>query len=204
MRRVWGGSSPILPGGDSSRAERPGPRETASLCCPVCPAPSPSRRRWSRSFWSGKIERAMASLLDVNALIALVDADHVGHDLVHRWFAQHANKGWATCPVTENGMIRILSQPAYPSGRRSPAEVIEVLRSLKMAFSKSHRFWPDEISLTDESLFLPQFITGSKIVTDAYLLGLAARRKATLVSLDRSLPWQAVRGGTAGLVETPS
>jgi toxin-antitoxin system PIN domain toxin len=144
----------------------------------------------------------MPSLLDVNALIALVDADHVGHEPMHRWFGKHANKGWATCPLTENGMIRVLSQTAYPSGRRSPAEVIEVLGSLKKAFSKSHLFWPDQVSLTDESLFLPQFITGSKVVTDAYLLGLAARHKAKLVSLDHSLPWQAIRGGSAGLIET--
>ena len=117
---------------------------------------------------------------------------------------RRANKGWATCPLTENGMIRVLSQTASPSGRRSPAEVIEILRSLKRTFPASHLFWPDEVSLTDESLFIPQFIVGSKAVTDAYLLGLAARHKARLVSLDRSLPWQAIRGGSAQLIEAPA
>lgn len=101
-------------------------------------------------------------------------------------------------------MIRVLSQSAYPSGRRSPAEVIGILRSLKKAFPASHLFWADDVSLTDESLFLPEFIAGSKTVTDAYLVGLAARHKARLVSLDRSLPWQAIRGGSAGLIETPA
>ncbi len=146
----------------------------------------------------------MAALLDVNALIALVDSDHVGHDPMHRWFRRRANRGWATCPLTENGMIRVLSQSAYPSGRRSPAEVIEILGSLRRAFPANHVFWADDVSLADESLFLPEFITGSKSVTDAYLLGLAARHKARLVSLDRSLPWQAIRGGSAQLIEVPA
>jgi uncharacterized protein len=146
----------------------------------------------------------MPALLDVNALIALVDADHVGHDRMHQWFRRRAHTGWATCPLTENGMVRVLSQSSYPSGRRSPAEVIEILGSLKRTFPASHVFWADEVSLTDESLFLPEFITGSKTVTDAYLLGLAARHQARLVSLDRSLPWQAIRGGSAQLVEVPT
>ena len=66
-------------------------------------------------------------LLDVNALIALVDADHVKHDAMHRWFAAHVHEGWATCSITENGMVRVLSQPIYPSGQRTPAEVIDIL-----------------------------------------------------------------------------
>jgi toxin-antitoxin system PIN domain toxin len=145
----------------------------------------------------------MATLLDVNALIALVDSDHVGHEAMHRWFRASAKKGWATCPITENGMVRVLSQPGYPSGRRSPADVIEILASLKRAFLETHEFWPDEVSLTDEAVFRPEFISGSKLVTDVYLLGLAARHNARLLSLDRSLPWQAIRGGTAQLVEKP-
>jgi toxin-antitoxin system PIN domain toxin len=145
----------------------------------------------------------MAALLDVNALIALVDPDHVGHEAMHRWFRKHSGSGWATCAITENGMVRVLSQPAYPSGQRSPSDVIGILKSLKVAFLESHAFWLDEASLTDDSLFDAHFIGRSKLVTDAYLLGLALRHKGTLVSLDRSLPWQAIRGGTARLVESP-
>ena len=145
----------------------------------------------------------MAALLDVNALIALVDSDHVGHDAMHRWFHAKAAAGWATCALAENGMVRVLSQPAYPSGRRSPAEVIEILDALRKSFASSHRFWPDEVSLTDESLFRRPFITGTKHVAGVYLLGLAACHKGTLVSFDRSLPWQAIRGGSARMVETP-
>jgi toxin-antitoxin system PIN domain toxin len=145
----------------------------------------------------------MAALLDVNALIALVDRDHVGHDPIHRWFAAYAKKGWATCPITENGMVRVLSQPAYPSGQRSPAEAIQVLRALKAAYRQVHEFWADDVSLSDESIFDPAYITRAKQVTDAYLLGLAARRKQRVVSFDRSLPWQAIRNGSPQLIQLP-
>ena len=145
----------------------------------------------------------MAALLDVNALIALVDRDHVGHEPMHRWFAAHARQGWATCSITENGMVRVLSQPAYPSGQRSPAEAIQVLSALKAAHRKTHELWTDEVSLSDESLFDPAYITGPRQVTDAYLLGLAAWRKQRLVSFDRSLPWQAIRNGSPQLIELP-
>lgn len=145
----------------------------------------------------------MAALLDVNALIALVDSDHVGHEAMHRWFRKHANQGWATCPLTENGMVRVLSQAAYPSGQRAPDDVVSLVKALKSAFAESHQFWADDVSLTDESLFRAGRIIGAKLVTDVYLLGLAAHHNGTLVSLDRSLPWQAIQGGSASLVQTP-
>jgi uncharacterized protein len=146
----------------------------------------------------------MAALLDVNALIALVDSDHVGHSAMQKWFLKHHRPGWATCPLTENGMVRVLSQPAYPSGQRSPAEVIQILHALKQAFEHSHRFWSDDISIVDDSLFKSGMIAGTRQVTDVYLLALAARRGGTLVSFDRSLAWQAVQGGSARLVENPA
>jgi toxin-antitoxin system PIN domain toxin len=143
------------------------------------------------------------SLLDVNCLIALLDLDHVHHSTMEQWFGSNSSKGWSTCGITENGLVRVMSLPRYPSGRRAPEEIVERLRALKSAYRVSHQFWPDEISLTDESLFRSEYITGSLHVTDAYLLGLAARHGAKLLSLDKSLPWQAIRNGTALLVETP-
>lgn len=145
----------------------------------------------------------MAALLDVNALIAFVDTDHVGHDAVQKWFTKHHRGGWATCPLTENGMVRVLSQPAYPSGQRTPAEVIQVLNTLKASFANTHRFWPDDISIADNSVFKHSLIAGTRQVTDVYLLGLAAQKRGTLVSFDRSLPWHAVQGGSARLVQNP-
>ena len=93
----------------------------------------------------------MAALLDVNALIALVDSDHVSHLPMQLWFLSQQQNGWATSPITENGMIRVLSQPAYPSGQRLAAEAIQILVDLKSAFPESYEFWTDDISLADES-----------------------------------------------------
>jgi len=146
----------------------------------------------------------VVSLLDVNALIALVDSDHVGFEAMGKWFGSHAAKGWATCPLTENGMVRILSQPAYPSGRRSPSEVITLLGVLKALPSRAHHFWADDVSLSDASLFQPDFIVGSRQVTDVYLLGLAAKHGGKVVSFDRSMPWQAIRNGSRALVQIPA
>ena len=143
----------------------------------------------------------MAALLDVNALIALIDRDHVGHNAIHRWFAGHASRGWATCAITENGLVRVLSQPAYPSGQRSPSEVIAIIREVKTA--RGYEFWNESVSLTDPSLFQAEFITGSRQVTDAYLLGLTLRRNGRVVTFDRTLPWQGIRGGTPQLIEIP-
>jgi toxin-antitoxin system PIN domain toxin len=146
----------------------------------------------------------MAALLDVSTLIALVDSDHVGHEAIQKWFMNHHRLGWATCPLTENGMVRVLSQAAYPSGKRTPAEVTQILNALKKAFGDSHQFWPDDISVADGSVFDSALIAGPRQVTDIYLLGLAARHKGRLVSLDRSLSWRAVRGGSAHLVQYPA
>jgi uncharacterized protein len=143
----------------------------------------------------------VSALLDVNALIALVDAAHTGHSAMHRWFAAHAGRGWATCPLVENGMVRVLSQPGYRGGRRPPALTIALLRALKAV--AHHEFWPDDVSLSDAALFDHAYITGPRQVTDAYLLGLAARRGGRVVSFDRAMPWQAIRGGTWALVEAP-
>jgi predicted nucleic acid-binding protein len=81
---------------------------------------------------------------------------------------------------------------------------VEVLSALKSAFSASHQFWPDDLSLTDASIFDSALIAGSRQVTDAYLLGLAVRHKAALVSFDRSLPWHAIRKGSARLIQSPA
>jgi toxin-antitoxin system PIN domain toxin len=145
----------------------------------------------------------MAHLLDVNFLIALLDSDHVDHSTANRWFRNHHSRGWATCAITENGVARVLAQPAYPSGQRTPAEVIQVLGDLKRAFAASYEFWPNEVSLSDDTLFVSNFIAGSRQVTDAYLLGLTSRHRGTLVSFDLRLPWQAIRGGSAKLIHLP-
>ena len=142
-------------------------------------------------------------LLDVNALIALISPGHVHHEAIHCWFIKNSSRGWATCPITENGAIRVLSQPIFAQGRRRPVELIELLHGWKRSEAEHHCFWPDDVSLSDDALFHIDLITSHKHVTDTYLLGLAAKHGAKLVSFDRSLPWQAIRNGSARLTESP-
>ena len=98
------------------------------------------------------------ALLDVNVLVALFDPDHIHHDLAHDWFADNRSQGWATCPLTENGFVRVLANPAYggPVARAS-----ELLSRLGMfCRAEDHQFWPDVVSLRDETRFDPAMMTG--------------------------------------------
>jgi len=141
-------------------------------------------------------------LFDVNVLIALLDSAHVHHDVVARWFHSiPAREGWATAPVTENGFIRVVSHPSYPNMHLTPALASQALERFRVAFPRSYRFWTDDITLTDPALFNLKVLTGSQQTTGAYLAGLAFRNKGRLATLERSIPWQAVRGAQAGLVE---
>jgi toxin-antitoxin system PIN domain toxin len=131
-------------------------------------------------------------LLDVNVFVALFDPAHVNHEDAHRWFGAHRKRGWATCPVTINGCVRVLSNPAYPSFSATAAEVMSRLRSLCSA--KDHEYWAEGVSLLDAELFRPTAIAGHQKITDVYLLGLAVRRGGTLITFDRSIPLKAVIG----------
>ena len=132
------------------------------------------------------------ALLDVNVLVALHDPAHPNHEDAHRWFGRNRKRGWATCPVTVNGCVRVLSNPAYPTVAATPAEAASRLRIL--CAGPDHEFWSDSVSLLDESLFRPQAITGHQQITDIYLLGLAVRHGGRLATFDRSIPLKAVVG----------
>ena len=136
------------------------------------------------------------ALLDVNVLVALFDPDHVHHDLAHDWFADHREHGWATCPVTENGLLRVLSNPAYGRERLQPDRLLKGLRRFRA--SGHHAFWPDAISLCDERLFNLSMAAGHRQLTDIYLLGLATRMKGCLATFDRTIPTKAVHGASSG------
>lgn len=141
---------------------------------------------------------ARVSLLDVNVLVALFFPDHIHHDVAHDWFADHRHEGWATCPLTENGLIRVACQQPSDDPVVRPADVIVNLS--RFCRDKLHRSWTDSVSLTDSSLFAPQFIGGHRQVTDVYLLGLAKKMGGRLATFDRTIPVKAVRGGTADLL----
>ncbi len=143
------------------------------------------------------------ALLDVNVLVALFDPDHVHHEAAHRWFAASRESGWATCPLTENGVLRILSNPAYSGG----TETLEAVARRLAAFCASgqHVFWEDSVSLLDERTFKRPLPIAHRQLTDVYLLGLAKSRGGRLASFDRGIPTGAVvRGGAADLELIPA
>lgn len=132
----------------------------------------------------------MLSLLDVNVLIALLDENHVHHPDASTWFAAHVDEGWASCPITQNGCLRIVAHPRYPNVLR----VADAISRLKAAIATPyHRFIPDDVSLLDDSVIDRRHLLGHRQLTDAYLLALAVAHGARLVTLDKSVPVATVR-----------
>lgn len=136
----------------------------------------------------------MRVLFDVNVLIAILDVDHVHHLVAHEWWAANRSAGWASCPLTENGMVRIMSQPSY----KNPITTTFAIDLLTEQIAQTdHVFWPDDISLCDTSLFDPGSILGPNQISDVYLLALAVKHGGRLATLDRTIPIAAVRGAQA-------
>lgn len=133
----------------------------------------------------------MRALFDINVLLALFDEDHVFHEQAHRWFGLHGSFGWASCPLTENGFVRIRANPNYhPQEKRSATEMVESLRTF--VISSDHEFWTDSISLRDPSALDASFIAGPRQLTDVYLLALAVRHQGRLVTFDEGINLRAV------------
>ena len=139
----------------------------------------------------------MIFLLDVNVLIALIDPGHVQHDAAHEWFASQGHRSWATCPMTENGVVRIVGHSRYPNTPGSPAAVMSLLAGLTAL--PGHTFWPDALSLRDQKVFDATRMLSSAQVTDSYLLALAHAHRGQLASFDRRLVTDAVRGAAKAL-----
>lgn len=134
---------------------------------------------------------ARRALLDVNVLIALHDEQHVHHRIAADWLSAHAGGGWATCPLTQNGCARILSQPNYPN----PVRLVDALALLHHSCAlPSHAFWPDDISLLDGARLDHRRMHGHRQLTDLYLLALAVEHNGRLVTFDAQIPLSAVRG----------
>ena len=136
-------------------------------------------------------------LLDINVLIALIDPGHVLHDRAHEWFELKGHRAWATCPLTENGVLRIVGHPRYPNTPGSPAAVAELLVSLRAL--PGHAFWPDDVSLLEAKNVNAERLLDSAHVTDTYLLALARVHNGELASLDQRLVTSAVSEGARAL-----
>ena len=136
----------------------------------------------------------MRALLDINVLLALLDRDHILHEQSRRWFEQEVDHGWASCAVTQNGFIGILSQPSYPS----PVSTGTAIGLLATATSSAHHeHWRSEVSILDETLFDHSRIHGPRQLTDVYLLGLAAKHGGRLVTFDQTIALASVRAARA-------
>jgi uncharacterized protein len=131
------------------------------------------------------------ALLDINVLLALLDSDHVDHERARRWLDQEIGSGWASCAITENGFVRIISQPRYPS----PVPVAQAMARLARAVgTSSHEFWPCSVSLLNDRVIERERVLGPRQVTDAYLLALAVAHGGRFATFDQSVPLTAVRG----------
>lgn len=136
-------------------------------------------------------------LLDVNVLIALIDPAHVQHDRAHDWFAAKGRQAWATCPLTENGVLRVVGHARYPNTPGTPAAVAELFAILRAL--GGHEFWPDDITLFDSQRIDTTRLLDSAQVTDTYLLALALAHGGQLATFDRHLVTDAVIDGQKAL-----
>jgi toxin-antitoxin system PIN domain toxin len=133
------------------------------------------------------------ALLDVNVLVALLDADHLQHRRATAWLHDNIDAGWASCAITQNGCVRIMSQPAYPN----PLAPADIAARLKAATAtRHHRFVDESASLLDGEHFDTAQLAGHRQVTDIYLLGLSVARGMRFVTFDAAIPLAAVRGAT--------
>jgi toxin-antitoxin system PIN domain toxin len=135
----------------------------------------------------------MQALLDVNVLLALLDRDHVDHERARAWISRQIERGWASCAITQNGFIRIISQPRYPS----PIPVSHAIDLLGRATrTRYHEFWPCAVSILDSKVVDRSRLHSPKQVTDAYLLALAVAHDGTFVTFDQSIALTAVPGSS--------
>lgn len=125
--------------------------------------------------------------------MALAWPNHVHHDAATAWFQKARRAGWATCPVTQAGFVRVSSNPRAIPGAVSPRTAFEVLE--RITALPEHRFFADDIDLSTSSLVFRERIVGFRQVTDAHLLAVAVRNGGRLATFDRGL-LDLVPGGT--------
>ena len=136
-----------------------------------------------------------AFLLDTNLLIALLWPPHAQHDTARTWFGRHRKKGWATCPLTQAGFVRIVSNPAFSRDAVRPIDAVQVLAANTSA--KDHVFWADDLPVTEAVRFAGARLVGHQQVTDACLVGLALHHGGKLATLDQGIAALAEPGSEA-------
>jgi toxin-antitoxin system PIN domain toxin len=124
-------------------------------------------------------------LLDTNMLVALLWPSHAQHDLALKWFTRHRGKGWGTCPITQAGFVRIVSNPAFSRDAVTPRDAVAVLSANTAA--NDHLFLPNDLPVAEAVAFAGIKLVGHQQLTDAYLLGLALGRGCRLATLDQRI-----------------
>ena len=127
----------------------------------------------------------MIGLPDVNVLVAMAWPNHVHHDRARRWFEESHRQGWATCPLTESGFVRVSSNRKVTPAARRPEEAIRLLRELTAL--AGHAFWTDDTSIARSRWIAAERLLGHGQVTDAHLVALSLRRRGRLVTFDRGI-----------------
>lgn len=141
----------------------------------------------------------MSALLDVNVLLALFDPEHEHHAEAFRWWGDNRADGWASCPLTQNGFVRVISNPRYTR----PLPLVDAVSLVRAQIAqRGHVFWSDDISLLDANLFDHRHLRGPRQITDAYLLALAMKNGGRLITFDRGLARDMVRGAEKAHVVT--
>jgi len=137
----------------------------------------------------------MRALLDVNVWVALFDDAHQFSARANA-FIETPGVQIATCPLVENGVIRVLSLPSY--GRKGGLAIQRVREQLRAACTAlDHEFWPDDISLRDDALVDFNRVQGHNQITDLYLLALAVHRGGCLASFDQAIALSSVPSAQA-------
>lgn len=137
----------------------------------------------------------MIHLLDVNLLVALAWPNHIHHAAALGWFRRSQVSGWATCPLTESGFVRVSSNASVMPDARSPREAIHLLR--RIVALPHHVFWHDDVSMAASEFLQEVLFVGHRQVTDAHLLTLAQNRGGRLATLDGRMRSLVPRGQDA-------
>ncbi len=125
------------------------------------------------------------ALLDLNVLVALAWPSHVHHAAAHEWFSKESHHGWATCPLTQTGFVRLSSNARILADAVSPMEAIRLLKQI--VAMPHHQFWPDAVSVEGATVFQNALLLGHRQITDAYLLSLAVHNQGRLVTFDQGI-----------------
>ncbi len=141
----------------------------------------------------------MIALLDVNVLVALFDPAHLHHEAAHTWFGSNRSRRWATCALTENALVRVLSNPAYPGRRTTVEDAASRLRTF--CSDREHVFWSDSVSVRDPGRFRWNHVQGHRQLTDVYLLALSISNRGRLATFDSTISLKAVQGAAAQNLE---